>query len=236
MKRFYDAVDVAEVGGDGDGRGWQVTLDGRGMRTVGGGHQIVPALTLAEMLAREWAQQGEEIDPRSFRYRDQTDYAIDVVRSDRATTIEKLMGFADTDTLCFRADPEDALYRRQMEIWDPILDRLEGTHGARMARISGVIHRPQPTEALERLRAMLMAQDDFTLAGLYTLASLAASLCIAIAALDGAAQAAPLWDAANLEEEWQAQQWGRDEDAELVRARKRDEFIAAFEWLRALKT
>ncbi|PZO68540.1 MAG: molecular chaperone, partial [Pelagerythrobacter marensis] len=139
MKRFYQAVTVAEVAG-----GWQVMLDGRGIRTAGGAPQIVPRAALAELLAAEWAAQGAVIDPRAFAMRDLADYAIDIVAPDPAAAIAKLIRFAETDTLCYRADPEDALYRHQQAVWEPLLAALEAREGVVMHRVSGVGYRAQP--------------------------------------------------------------------------------------------
>lgn len=229
MKRFYREVAVEEAEG-----GWRVTLDGRAIKTALGVPQIVPTRALAEALAAEWSQQGEEIDPSTFPRRDMADYAIDVVRADRTAAVGKLMAFAETDTLCYRADPDEPLYRRQQEIWEPLVTALEGREGIRLDRVSGVIHRPQPQASLDALRARLGALDDFTLAALQTMASLCASLCIALEALQADADAETLWSAAHLEEDWQAELWGRDAEAEARREKRRAEFLEAFRFARVV--
>ena len=223
VKRFYKEVTVAE-----DAGGWKVELDGRAIKTQGGNPQVVTSKTLAHALAQEWAEQGEKIDAKAFLFRDMADFAIDVVRSDRAATIDKLLGYAETDTLCYRADPEDALYQRQQEQWEPLLAQLEETHGIRFQRISGVMHKPQPPETLAALRAHLETLDDFVLSGMVSMASLAASLGVALLANDEAINDPMLlWRDANLEEEWQADQWGREEEAEERRQQRGEDFSAA---------
>ncbi|QIG54810.1 molecular chaperone [Altererythrobacter sp. BO-6] len=231
MKRFYRNVEVAA----GDG-GWQVQLDGRGLKTIGGKPQLVPSHALAEALAQEWAEQGEEIDPACFILRDQADYAIDIVAPDRDATIATLLGFGETDTLCYRADPDEPLYPRQLEEWEPLVERIEARHAMRFTRISGIIHRPQPPETLAQLHAQLEEFDPFTLAGLHGMASLAASLCIALLALEEDADAASLWRAASLEEEWQADLWGREEEAEARRAKRQRDFLSAEEFVRLARS
>lgn len=229
MKRFYKQVDAAS-----QDRGWQVTLDGRGIKTQGGRPQVVPSRAMAEALAHEWADQGEEIDPTLFVMRDQTDHAIDNIATGPEEVIDKLLSYAETDTLCYRADPDEALYQRQQQDWEPLVTAFEAREGVRLNRISGVMHRPQPAETMECLRTRLEAQDAFTLAGLQTLTSLAASLTIGLCALERDADLEQLWQLANLEEEWQAELWGRDEQAEARNAKRRDAFISAHKWLRLL--
>jgi chaperone required for assembly of F1-ATPase len=147
MKRFWKDVSVAEADG-----GWRVTLDGRPIRTQGGSAQVVPTQSLAEAMAGEWRAQGEEVDAKAFPLRDLADYAIDHVHADRAAAITKLLAYAETDTLCYRADPDDPLYRRQQELWEPVVAAFEARHGLRLERVSGIIHRAQPPATLARLR------------------------------------------------------------------------------------
>jgi chaperone required for assembly of F1-ATPase len=222
MKRFYQDVTVAA-----EGAGWRVLLDGRGVKTAGGAAQVVPALGLAEALAAEWAGQGEEVDPRAFRLRDMADYAIDIVSADREAAIRAMLRFAETDTLCYRADAEDALADRQLAVWEPLLAAAEQRWDVHFERVSGVIHCPQPVVTLERMRVVLAAQADFTLAAINPLASLAASLVIALTAIAPGADATALWNAANLEEDWQAELWGKDAEAEVLRQRRLADFTAA---------
>jgi chaperone required for assembly of F1-ATPase len=222
MKRFYTTATVAPADG-----GWRVLLDGRGIKTAMGAPQVVPTEVLAEALAAEWNAQGDEIVPTGFVLRDMADYAIDIVGTDRDAAIAGLLRFAETDTLCYRADPEDALFARQQDVWEPCLQAAEARHGIRFERISGIMHRPQPAATLDALRAHLATLDDFTLAAVNTLASLAASLTIALAALDDGADAQALWTLANLEEDWQAELWGEDYEAKELRERRSAEFAQA---------
>ena len=222
MKRFYSDVGLAQTD-----LGWTIGLDGRPVKTQGGRPQAVPSEALAHMLAQEWAEQGDTIDPAAFRYRDMTDYAIDVVAREPAPLVDKLLGYAETDTLCYRADPEDALFRRQQELWEPLVAGMEAREGVKLHRISGILHRPQTEDTLARLRARLSALDPFTLTALEQTTALAASLCIGLEALEPDADGEALWDAANLEEDWQADLWGRDEEAAARREKRKGDFLTA---------
>lgn len=229
MKRFYREAAVVE-GLDG----WHVALDGRQVRTQGGRVLVLPNRALAELLAGEWAAQGQEIDPRSLPMRDLADYALDVVAHDLAAAVAALLRFAETDTLCYRADPDEPLWRRQQELWEPLLTACEAREGIRLQRVSGVMHRAQGDAALAALKARLEAMDYLTLAALTNLTSLSTSLVVGLAALEPDADGEALWEAANLEEEWQAEHWGRDWEAEERREKRKKDFLAAMAFKGAL--
>ncbi|MFM2301909.1 MAG: hypothetical protein RLZZ84_1645 [Pseudomonadota bacterium] len=230
MKRFYKAVSIAP-----QGNGWQVMLDNRPLKTVSGRAQVVPTQALAQALAAEWDGQGAEIDPARFMLRDMADHALDVVAPDRATAIATLLRYAETDTLCYRAEAGEALHQRQLDVWEPLLTAAETRWDVRFERIGGVIHRPQPAATLNRLQAVLEAEDHFALAALTTLTSLAASLVIGWAALHPGADAESLWAAANLEEDWQVELWGQDYEAAAQRQRRFTIFSAAMGFAQAAK-
>ena len=223
MKRFYTAVDVTQTD-----KGWQVALDGRPIRTVGGAPQTVPGSDLAQALAGEWESQGETLDPKAMPLRDMVDYAIDVVAPDRKSIIDNVLAYGDTDTLLYRADPDEALHTRQLDIWEPIVTSFEAEHDVNLVRVSGIVHRPQSPETFAVLRAKLEQLNAFELAAIQAMASLAASLVVALSVTDRST-AQSLWQAACLEEQWQADQWGHDEEAEERRLKRTADFLKTCE-------
>lgn len=223
MKRFYKQVATQSHEG-----GWRVALDGRFIKTAAGNAQLVPSRALAEAMSAEWADQGEEIEPKSFVLRDHADYAIDVASGEaRPGLVEEIAAYAGSDTLCYRADPDEPLHQHQLAMWEPLLVEAERRHDVRFERVSGIIHRPQRPETLARIRQAVDGLDPFALAALRMLTGLSASLVIGLAALEPDADAETLWQAANLEEDWQAERWGRDAEAQARRESHFSAFRAA---------
>ncbi len=222
MRRFYKDVSVSL-----EGSGWRVQLDGKSIRTPAKAAQIVPREALAQVMALEWSAQSAEIDPAAFILRDMADYAIDVVARDPAAAAANLLRFAETDTLCYRAEAGEALHDRQIEVWEPLLRSAEQRWDVYFERVSGILHRPQPPATLARMAAVIAPFDPFTIGALTTLTTLTASLVIGLAALEDGADGEALWAAANLEEDWQAEQWGKDDEALALRARRFMEFESA---------
>lgn len=230
MKRFYKDVSVAAADD-----GFQVLLDGRPVKTVGGKPQLVPSRALADALAAEWAAQGEQIAPATLVLRDMADYAIDAVAPDPAAAVSALLPYGETDTLCYRGDADEALHDRQMVVWEPLLHLAEQRWDIAFERVNGILHRPQPEATLARLRAVLAAKDGFTLAALRSLAGLSASLVIGLLALEPSQDAETLWNAANLEEDWQVELWGKDYEAEALRAKRYSDFLAAMRFAQLVR-
>ena len=231
MKRFWKEVGIANID-----NGWQVTLDSRGIRTQGKRAQVVPGKALAELLASEWQAQGDTLDPSGFSHRDMADYAIDMIASGEEDIAAKLMAYFETDTLCYRADPDEPLYKRQLEIWEPLLMAFESREGVSIERASGILHKAQPDATLVAIRSTLEALGPLELAALFALTSLAASLVIGLSALEEDANPDALWNAANLEEDWQVELWGYDAEASERRARRLEDFRRAHAFAMAARS
>jgi chaperone required for assembly of F1-ATPase len=222
MKRFWITAEAAR-----EGEHWRVLLDGRGVKTAGGSPQSLPSQALAEAMAAEWAGQGETVDASAFVLRDLADFALDVVAPDPANAARELLPYAETDTLSYRGDPDEPLFVRQEAVWEPLLAGAEARWGVCFPRVSGIMASPLPPETRAKIAAILEAHDPFTIAALTMLASLAASLVIALEAIEPGADIEALWNAANLEEDWQAELWGHDAEAEARRTTRLEAFRLA---------
>jgi chaperone required for assembly of F1-ATPase len=82
-----------------------------------------------------------------------------------------------------------------------------------------------------RLREAVAALDAFRLAGLSPLVTVSGSLVAALALLEGAADRETAWRAAQIDEDWQAEQWGEDELATQARDAHRADFDAGARFL-----
>lgn len=222
LKRFWTEVTVGEAEG-----GHQVLLDGRKVRTPAKSELIVPTRGMAEAVAAEWAAQEKAVDPLSMPFTRSANAAIDRVRPQQAEVAAMLAAYGDSDLLCYRADMPEALIARQAERWDPALDWAEAVLGARLEPRTGVIHAAQSGEALDALTERLGRLGPFHLAGFHDLVGLSGSLVLGFAAAMDWRSPEEIWALSRLDEDWQAEQWGQDEDAAETAAIKRGEFLHA---------
>lgn len=228
-KRFYTEVTVGEAEG-----GFTVLLDGRPIRTPARGLLLAPTRALAEAMAKEWAAQGEEIDPFAMPLTRLVNVALDRVAREVETVRADVVSYAGTDMLLYRAEGPQGLLERQTRHWDGVLDWMSGTHGARFFLAQGVLHVAQPEAALEQVRA-LVPEGPLKLAAVHSMTTLTGSALLALAVLKGRLNAEAAWAAAHVDEDWNIAQWGEDELAMARRAARRVEMDAAVELLRLLQ-
>jgi len=221
-KRFWDEASVAEAEG-----GFTVLLDGRAVRTPAKAALILPTRQMAEAVAAEWAAQEGEIDPGSMPFTRSANAAIDKVRPQQAEVAGMLADYGDSDLLCYRADAPQQLVDRQAEAWDPALDWAETALGVRLAPRVGIMHQPQDAVGQARLRAQVYALDPFQLAAFHDLVSLTGSLILGFAAAQNWRDADTIWQMSRLDELWQEEQWGQDEEAQAAAELKRGAFLHA---------
>ncbi len=222
MKRFYDAVEVEEKDG-----GFTVVLDGRNVRTPQRMAIRLPTAALAEAVAGEWQAQGDEVAPHTMPITRLANSAIDLVAARRQQVIDEIAGFAASDLLCYRADTPPELVARQAGAWQPLLDWAESRYGARLAVTTGISPVDQPDSALRSVAAAVAAFDDFALAALYSATSASGSVVIGLALAEGEIDVDAAWTCTDLDDAWQAERWGEDDEAGRHRAATRADMVAA---------
>ncbi len=222
-KRFYKLVKVAETAD-----GYTVELDGRRMKTPGRKPLAVPSKAVAEAIGAEWDAQGERIDPGTMPMTRLVNTAIDGILDDPEPVRADVVRFAETDMLFYRAGEPQALAQRQRERWDPVLDWAKARLGARFVLTEGVMHVAQPEESLALLqRHVATFADGFVIAALHQVTTLTGSALLALALADRRLTAAEVWTLAHLDEDWNVEQWGADEEAMARRAMRWQEMQAA---------
>src|SRR3546814_13973483 len=100
MKRFY--TEAAAVPQD---EGFGIALDVRPVRTPGRALLTAPTLALAERIAREWAEQGEKLDPRDIRFPGLANAALGRVMPAPARSEERRVGQECASTCTCRGSP-----------------------------------------------------------------------------------------------------------------------------------
>jgi chaperone required for assembly of F1-ATPase len=226
-KRIYAEVGVAEARD-----GFAITLDGKPIKTPSGRVVTVPVREIADAVAAEWAAQKEMIDPLTMPM---TRFANSVVEAvvDRVQLVrDDVAKYLQSDLLFYRAGHPEALVAHEARHWDPVLFWAADAFGAHFILAEGVVHVRQPDEAVEAARAAL-PQNPWSVAAIHVVTTLTGSALLALALVHRRLDADAVWAAAHVDEDFNAEQWGADEEVLSRRAAREADFRAAVRILQA---
>ena len=221
-KRFWKQASVDRVEG-----GFAVRLDARPVKTPAKAAFVLPTQAMAAACALEWDAQTAAIKPDTMPMTRYANSAIDKVAHQFAEVAEIVAAYGGTDLLCYRAPWPAALSDRQAAGWDPLLRWADEALGAPLEVTAGVTHKAQPTASLARLSDLTAALTPFQLAGLHDLVAISGSLVLGLAVAQGRLDANSAFDLSRIDEHWQAEEWGQDEDAAALEQHKREAFSDA---------
>ncbi|HEY9234991.1 MULTISPECIES: ATP12 family chaperone protein [Phenylobacterium] len=228
-RRFYK--DVAVVAEDG---GFAVKLDGRNVRSPKGGKLSVPTRALAELVAAEWKAQGEHIEVAAMHVTRLAFTATEAVPQARDATAAQVAQYAASDLLCYFSERGDSLYERQVAAWEPVLRRAEHELALVFKRATGIIHTEQPEDTLAKVKGLAQALDDFALTGVAFGTALFGSAVLAFALQRGWVNGEEAWTLSRIDEAYQEEKWGVDEEAAERTARLLAEAQMLEAWFKAL--
>ncbi|MCX7629749.1 MAG: ATPase [Geminicoccaceae bacterium] len=230
MRRFYRAVSVDESPPPS-----AVLLDGRPVRTPARHILKLPTRALAHAVAEEWDAQKERIEPHTMPLTRLAVTATDLMPQRRADAIDEVVAYAATELLCYRATSPVELAQRQQERWQPWLDWLAETYGARLHPVRTLDPAPQPQSSLSALRAVVESVADWPLVGLHAAVTTTGSPVLGLALWRGALSAERAFTLAQLDELYEIERWGEEREQQRRLAALRRELAAAERFLRLLE-
>ena len=228
-KRFYSQVAVVDTEA-----GFSIELDGRTVKTPAREALAVPIKALADAIAEEWDAQELEIDPEAMLVTKLANTAIDRVALRRDEITDEISAFGASDLLCYRAEHPDSLVLRQAEGWDPLLAWLKSQTGASLDVTSGVMFKAQSADDLSKLHAYVAAFSAFELSGLHQIVTISGSLVLGLAVMAKQIDAEKAHVLAHIDEIWQAEQWGADEEAQVRLTGRKEALMGSARYLELL--
>lgn len=217
-RRFYKEAAVSHESGK-----WQVELDGRPVRTQEKNRLAVDCKPLADLMTQEWAGQGDTIDPLSMPITRFVNIAVDQAPGNRDALADEMAKYAETDLVCHLADHPAELRARQEAGWKPWREWAGRALDVVLIPVEGIMAARQPPASLKAARDHAMGLDDFRLTLLLWATTLYGSAVLALAVERGDLSAVDAFELSRIDEAWQAERWGEDEEAmQSVRRRRFD--------------
>ena len=174
---------------------------------------VVPSEPMADAIAAEWEAQTDKIEPLTMPFTRSANAAVDKVAVQFEDVATMISDYGDSDLICYRAESPAELVKRQTQAWDPLVEWSATGLGAPLSVRSGVMHQPQDISSLKALGEKVHSFGVFELTALHDLVALSGSLIIGLAVTERFREATELWDLSRIDENWQVEQWGEDEQA-----------------------
>lgn len=234
MKRFYKVVSTAS-----QAQGIVVMLDGKPVMTPGRQPLLAPTPALADAVMREWAAQGDVVDADSMPLTQLLATAIDRVMPQRDALNAQVLRYLDTDLVCYLAEGPEELAATQAAQWAPARAWFAAYCGAPLLTTTGLAALTQSAAAHAAAEKAVLAMDDYKFAAFQNVVAMAGSLVLALALVEKAHDAAQIFAAINVEEDYKAALYnedfyGRAPHQEKREASVRRDLAAAEEFLAAL--
>ena len=217
-KRFYTEVTTQEQDGL-----HVIQLDGRTAKTVGRQPLGAASLALAEAMAGEWDEQAETIDLAAMPLTRLQGFVLDGGEGARAQWSETVLSYLGSDLLCYRA-PDAKLAKRQADLWQPVLDQMGAALGGSFAVTEGVMAVEQPGDVIEGAGAKLSGLPPGDVFILKLLTEMTGSAVLALALAEEMLSPDEAFAATRLDETYQAEIWGVDDEAAAREAALRRDF------------
>lgn len=220
-QRFYARAGVIEAPD-----GFVITLDDKPVRTPSGRILAAPNREIADGIVAEWDGQQETIDPLTMPLTRLANSVIDAVVDRVEAVADDVAKYFGSDLMFYRAGHPEALVAREAAQWDPIVFWAADTLGAHFILAEGIVHVRQPDTAIAAARAALPT-DPWSIAALHVVTTLTGSALLALALMRGVIDQDQAWAAAHVDENWNIEKWGGDEEVAARRAARLVDFRAA---------
>jgi len=220
-QRFYARAGVIEAPD-----GFVITLDDKPVRTPSGRALAAPNREIADSIVAEWDGQQQTIDPLTLPLTRLANSVIDAVVDRVEAVADDVAKYFGSDLLFYRAGHPETLVAREAAHWDPIVFWATNALGAHFILAEGIVHVRQPDSAIAAARAALPT-DPWSIAALHVVTTLTGSALLALALMRGVIDQDQAWAAAHVDEDWNIEQWGGDEEVAARRAARLVDFRAA---------
>ena len=215
MKRFYETVTI-DTTQDG---AYVLKLDGKPVKTPGQNTLMSFYKPLSDSVRAEWEAQEESINPKTMPLTQLLNTKIDHI--DNETNRERMASeagrFLDSELICYYAEAPQDLVQKQRSHWRPLQEWFEKRAGCALNTVSGIQFAEQDETLKFWGQKTMAAMDPYKFTAFQAALGPVSSFVIALAFVEEEIDLDTAFQAAFIEELYQAEHWGIDEEAEKKR-------------------
>ena len=209
MKKFWKNVCVISKSKNS----FEIFLDKKILKTPMQKDLIFSNYKIAKETALEWDINEKEINTENMVFYGLISTAIDKINHDKVSYIENVLGFINTDLICYRADGPNELVDLQNSSWNPIISFIKKYIDVELKFFIGVMPSKQSLEIFIRLKNLINSFSDIEISALHRMTNLTGSIFISICILKGDVLKNEAFELSFLDELWQAKNWGVEEES-----------------------
>ncbi len=210
-------------------KGWVIIKNKTPIMTPNNKTLKVPSKALAKSIIKEIKKNlNKKITKRtllSYAF-----FAVDIVEKETNIFINKIISFAETDTLCYRAEKKSELAEMQSKLWDPTLIWAEKEFGMKFLKNNTIVPFVQQKNTMEAIKKYLNKQDCHRLTCAFYISSFTNSFITMLAMIEKFKEAKELWQLSMLEENYNSEKWGKSKDADKIKLIKWEELSVVLDY------
>ena len=219
MKKFWETSEIKKV----SSKEFYISLDNKKLKTPQKNEVILSNHLMAKEVLKEWDQTSDIINTDDLVFYGLLSTAIDKVREEKNSYINDIINFIDTDLICYRADNPIDLVAHQNKHWDPIISLIEKYINTKVSVFKGVMPSQQNSKVHHKVKNFVVELSDIQISVLHRITNLIGSVFLALCILKKDLSNKQAFEFSFLDELWQAENWGYEEDASVKRKKIRTE-------------
>jgi len=219
MKKFWETIEIKKV----SSKEFYILLDNKKLKTPLKKELILSNHLMAKEVLKEWDHSSEIINIDDLVFYSLLSTAIDRVSEERNSYINDIINFIDTDLICYRADNPIDLVSFQNKQWDPIISFIEKYINTKVSVFKGVMPSQQSSKVHHRFKNLIVELSDVQISVLHRITNLVGSVFLSLCILKKDLTNKQAFELSFLDELWQAENWGYEEDASAKRKKIRTE-------------
>ena len=213
MKKFWEKVSIKKISSNS----FCIMLDERILKTPLKRELILPNVKLAKEIVKEWDQDSKNLNTETMIFYGIISTSLDKIIDNKNSYIDDVLDYIDTDLICYRAVSPKELVALQKHKWDPIILLIEKYISTKIDVFEGVSPKKQHSTVHDRLNNLIKQFDVFEIAALHRITNITGSIFLSLCILKKDIKKNEVFGLSFLDELWQAENWGFDEDTSQKR-------------------
>lgn len=204
VKRFYKTVSIQTEEDQ-----HSILLDTKTLKSPAGNIISLPNHELAQKIANEFEVANDQVDFQNMPFYRLACGAVDYASVEKQAVLDDLLFAIDKDQTCYFEPSDQKLFEIQDEQFQPILQFIQKQTQSDVKTIKGIQAIEQNKEIKGFLYAYFEKMSPFSLLGIKMMKDITNSIFASYAWLEGHISQETLWSIARLDENYQADRWGR---------------------------